>query len=169
MPRRLGDDPLSRQGPSSPKDTPSSRPTSPPQRPSHNDVFFRRRTESPQLISDGASDEQRPILGEARNSDEKPEITEVADIVRTAQAARSTQGAEQLARPVPIDEPTHHPADEPAENIEQTSPNTSEPIASLEPPPLPTEGPVAPASSQSELEPQKSKGFFKRLFGRLGK
>jgi hypothetical protein len=118
-------------------------------------------------MSDGAPDQQS--LGKAWNGDEKPEITEVVDIVRTAQAAKSTQGAEQLARPVPIDESTHSLPEEPAEAIEQASTTISESIVNLESPPPLTEGPAAPTSSQAEPEPQKSVGFFKRLFGRLGK
>jgi len=171
MPRRLGDDPLSRKKSPSTKenDAPSARPGFSTQQASHNDVFFRRRTEGLQLISNGAPDQQPPSLGEARNSDEKPEITEVADIVRTAQAAKSTQGAELLARPAPIDESTHNPVEEPAEIIEQTPPSISEPIVSFESPPPITEGPAAPTSSPAEPDPHKSKGFFKRLFGRLGK
>jgi len=171
MPRRLGDDPLSRKRSPSAKenDAPSARPGFPTQQASHNDVFFRRRTEALQLTSDGAPVQQPSGLGEARNSDEKPEITEVADLVRTAQAAKSTQGAEQLARAVPIDESTHNPAEEPTDTIEQTPPNVSEPVVSFESPPPLTEVPGAPSSSQVEPEPQKSIGFFKRLFGRIGK
>jgi hypothetical protein len=103
------------------------------------------------------------------NVDERPEITEVTDIVRTAQVARSTQGAEQLARPVPMDESIHPAAEEPIATIGQTPPTVAEPVAVLEPPPPMTEEPAVPASSQPQPEPQKSDGFFKRLFGRFGK
>jgi hypothetical protein len=101
--------------------------------------------------------------------DEKPEISEVADIVRTAKVAESTQGAEQLARPVPLDEPVHTPAEEQAGITEQTHPTVSEPVAPFEPPPPVTEETAVPTSSQPKAEPQKSEGLLKRLFGRFGK
>ena len=103
------------------------------------------------------------------NMDERPEITEVADIVRTAQAARTTQGAEQLARPVPMDESIPPAAEEPTATIGQTPPAVAAPVGALEPPPPMSEEPTVPASSQPQPEPQKSDGFFKRLFGRFGK
>ncbi len=168
MPGRLGDDPLSRKRPHSAIDAPSARPGLPAQKTSHNDVFFRRRDEGPQTKPGDAPD-KGSSLGEAVSIDEKPEITEVTDIVRTAKAAESTQGAEQLARPVPIDEPVHPLAEEPVETMEQTPPAVSEPVAALEPPPPATGEPAAAPSSQPDAPPQKSEGFFKRLFGKFGK
>lgn len=170
MPRRLGDDPLSRKRSSSAKarDAPSAQPASGAQQTSHNDVFFRRRTENPQPKLEGTPDQQGPSLGEAVNIDERPEITEVADIVRTAQVAMKTQGAEQLAGPMPMDE-SHPATEEPVATIEQAPPTVAEPAVAVEPPPPVTEEQAAPASSQPQPEPRKSDGFFKRLFGRLGK
>jgi len=170
MPRRLGDDPLSRKKSSfKAEGDPSALPASPVQQTSHNDVFFRRRTEGPQPTPEGTPGQQRPSLGEGTNVDERPEITEVSDIMRTASVAKSTQGAEQLARPAPVGEPAHPPAEEPVETIGQTPPVISEPVPALEPSHQATEEPAAPTSSQPQPEPKKNEGFLKRLFGRLGK
>jgi len=169
MPRRLGDDPLSRKRPSSAKDAISARPGPPTQQTSHNDVFFRRRTENSQPIPEGAPAKQLSTLGDATNVDEKPEITEVADIMRTAQVAMSTQGAGELAAPVHLDEPVSPPVERPVEEIAQTPPTLSAPDVPSEPPRPVAEEPTAPASGQPEAQPQKSEGFFKRLFGRFGK
>jgi len=171
LPRRLGDDPLSRRRPSpaGAKDAPSAQSAPTPQKTSHNDVFFRRRTEGPQPKLEDAPVRQGKGLGEAVDMDERPEISEVADIVRTAQAARTTQGAEQLARPVPMDESTPPAAEEPLATIGQTPPAVAASVAALEPPPPMSEEPTVPTSSQPQPEPQKSDGFFKRLFGRFGK
>jgi len=168
MPRRLGDDPLTRKRPHSAKDAPSIRPGLPAPQTSHEDVFFLRREEGPQTKPEDAPGKESS-LGETVSIDEKPEITEVADIVRTAKAAKSTQGAEQLARPVPIDESVHPLAEEPIETTEQTPPAVSEPSASPEPPPPATGEPAAAPGSQSDAQSQKNEGFFKRLFGRFGK
>jgi len=169
MPGRLGDDPLSRKKPSSAKDAPSARPGVPAQATSHNDVFFRRRTEGPQPKTGGIPDKQSSSLEEATNVDERPEITEVTDIVRTAQAAKSTQGAEQLTVPAPVDGSVPPPVEEMYAATEQTPPPIPEPDTIFEPPNPATSEPTAAPSSQPEPQPHKSEGFFKRLFGRLGK
>jgi len=165
MPRRLGDDPLSRKRSTSAKgnDTLSAQPGFPMQQTSHNDVFFRRKIEGPQPKPDGASEEESSPW-EATNIDEKPEISEVADIMRTAKAAESTQGAEQLASPMLMGEPAIAPAEEPVEKTDDAPPTESQPAPSFGPPP-----PGIPASSQSGPQPQKSEGLLKRLFGRFGK
>jgi len=170
MPGRLGDDPLSRKKPHSAKDAHSVQPGLPAQQTSHNDVFFRRRNEGPQTKPESAPGNES-ALGEPTSTDEKPEITEVTDIVKTAKAAESTQGAEMLARPMSMDEKIQPLAEEPVEVIEQTPPTVPEPAAAFVPPP-PAIGEPAPAlPSQPDPQPQKSEseGFFKRLFGRLGK
>ena len=167
MPGRLGDDPLTRKkSPSSKeKDAPSR--GSHAQQASHNDVFFRRRIEGPNP-KPGDTPGKESSLGETTNIDEKPEITEVSDIVRTAKAAESTQGAELLATAISMDESVQPRAEEPVEDIEQTPPTVSESVTSFEPPPPVNQEPAAPASSQPEPQP-KGEGFFMRLFGRLGK
>ena len=169
MPGRLGDDPLSRKrSPSANEmDTTSIRPGFHAQQTSHNDVFFRRRTESPRQMPESAPGKESGLEEEAR-PEEKPEISEVADIMRTVKVAESTQGAERLAGPEPIDEP-NTPTKEPAEKAERTPPTVSGPVASLEPPtPITGEG-AGPDLSQPEPQPQKGEGLFKRLFGRFGK
>jgi hypothetical protein len=168
MPRRLGDDPLSRKKSPSSKERDAPSPGLHAQQASHNDVFFQRRIEGPnQKLGETPVIESSP--GETTSSDEKPEITEVSDIVRTAKAAESTQGAELLSRPMPMDESVQPLAEEPVEDIEQTPPRVSEHVTSFEPPSPATQGQAAPVSSQSEPQPQKGEGFFKRLFGRFGK
>jgi len=167
MPGRLGDDPLTRKRPHSAKDAPSARPGLPAQQTSHNDVFFRRREEGPQTKPEDTPGKESG-LAETVSIDEKPEITEVADIMRTAKVAEITQGAEQLANPVPIDESVRPLAEEPVVTMEPTPPAVPEPVASLEPPPPPEE-PAAAPTNQPDEQPQKSEGLFKRLFGRFGK
>jgi hypothetical protein len=170
MPRRLGDDPLSRKR--SPTTRENETPAAPPglltQETSHNDVFFRRRVEGPQSKPVDAPDKES-ILGGTANADERPEITEVADIVRTAQVALSTEGAERLAGPGSADVPAHPPVEEQAETTEPAPPTLPDPVPSFEPPTPIAEEPLPPVSSQPDPESQKSEGFFKRLFGRFGK
>jgi len=170
MPGRLGDDPLSRKRShsSKEKETPTGRPGPLAQETSHNDVFFRRRVEG-QQTKPGAALGKESSLEETTNFEEKPEITEVSDIVRTAKAAESTLGAELLTRPMSVDGSVQPTAEEPVEDIGQAPTTVSEPIISFEPTSPATQGPTAPASSQPEQQPQKGEGFFKRLFGRLGK
>ena len=172
MPRRLGDDPLSRKRPPSTmeKDASSAARGLSTQQTSHNDVFFRRRLEGPPPGPEDSSDKESS-LAEVTSIDERPEITEVSDIMRTAKADQNTQGAEQLAKAVPIDEPVLPQAEEPAEKTEQTPPQVPEPLPSIEPLPPVKQEPAAPISDQSESEqqPQKTEGFFKRLFGKFGK
>ena len=167
MPGRLGDDPLSRKRSPSARDAPSARPGPPAQQTSHNDVFFRRRTENPQPRPEAVPDKQSS-LGEATDV-ERPEISEVVDIVRTVQVAKSTQGAEELAGPVPADEAVRPRIGEQVVKPEQTPFVVSEPVAATEPPSMVDVEPAVASSSQPEAQPQKSEGFFKRLFGRFGK
>jgi hypothetical protein len=168
MPRRLGDDPLSRKKPLSAKDATSARPGPATQQTSHNDVFFRRRVEGPQPIPEGAPGEKSSLV-EPASVDEKPEISEVVDIVRTATALMSTEGAERLVTPVPMNESVHPEVEEPDVMTEQVPSMASEPDASPELLPPVAEEPAAAPSSQPETQPEKSEGFFKRLFGRFGK
>jgi len=170
MPGRLGDDPLSRKRTPSTKekDAAAAGPGLATQHVSHNDIFFRRRIEGPPPKPEGASGNESSV-GETTSMEEKPEITEVSDIMRTAKAAESTQGAEQLATPTPMDESVHLQAEGSVERTEQTPPSNPEPLPSIEPLPPVTQEPAAPVSEHPEPQPQKSEGLFKRLFGRFGK
>jgi hypothetical protein len=168
MPGRLGDDPLSRKRSPSAKGASSARPGLPAKQTSHNDVFFRRRFEGPQSKPEETPDRQLPGPGDATDVDERPEITEVSDIVRTAQVAKSTQGAEQLAGPAPVDALVLPQAEGLDEVIEQKPPAISEPVTPEPPTPITPEA-AAPEASQHEAQPQKREGFIKRLFGRFGK
>ena len=168
MPGRLGDDPLSRKRSPSTKDAHPDRPGFAAQQASHNDVFFRRRTDHPQPNPESAPEKQLPGLGENADAVDGPEITEVSDLVRSAQAAKITQGADQLPVRAPMDEPLPPQAEEPIAETEQVPLAASQPVTVESPAPSAQE-PAAPYSSQAEPQPQKSEGFFKRLFGRLGK
>jgi len=152
MPRRLGDDPLSRKKKSG--DAVSAQSAAAAPQTSHNDVFFRRRSES--------ASQRIPGPEKAADTQEGPE-NEVAELVKTAQAAMSTQGAGQLAEPMPAEGLTQPAA--PEEEAE-ASPTVPEPSTAIEPSYPAAEDPPSPDQPQSE--PEKS-GFFKRLFGRLGK
>ncbi|HUK80510.1 MAG TPA: hypothetical protein VLU91_07610 [Nitrososphaerales archaeon] len=169
MPGRLGDDPLSRKRAPSKQDAPSAGPGIAAQQTSHNDVFFRRRTENTQPIPESAPEKQLQILGEATDAGERPEITEVADLVRTARDAEIAQGAEQLSRLVSLAEPPHPSVEETARKPEQEHLPVLEPARAIEPPPPVVEERAAAVSSLPDAQPQKSEGFFKRLFGRFGK
>ena len=153
MPRRLGDDPLSRK--KKPGDAVSAQSAAAALQTSHNDVFFRRRSE--------AAFQRTPGPEKGADTQEGPEITEVAELVKTAQAAISTQGAGQLAEPIPAEQSTQ-PAF--AEEVAEASTAGPESSTAIEPSHPAAEDPPSPDQPQSE--PEKS-GFFKRLFGRLGK
>jgi hypothetical protein len=99
----------------------------------HNDVFFRRRNEDPQPVS-------ASIPKQATK--ETPEIAEVNDIVRIAEAAQASKPTVVESLPPAVDEPV---------GIVQT------------PPPL---APQTGASTETQPEPRKGEGFFRRLFGR---
>jgi hypothetical protein len=144
LPRGLGDDPLKRKRSSSTraKSVPSAqRDESVIQQTSHNDVFFRRRSEDNQAAQVGPP--QQVAV-------ETPEIAEVNDIVRVAEAA-------QAARPTFI-ESRRLTVNEPVVIVEAPSPMTERPATSQ------TED-----SSEAKPEPGRSGGFFRRLFGRHGK
>jgi hypothetical protein len=111
------------------------------QQTSHNDVFFRRRSEDDQSVPDGTPNQV---------ANETPEIAEVNDIVRIAEAA-------QFTRPVYVESP-RSAVDEPVVAVEAPSPVTERSAA------FQTED-----SNEAQPEPQKSGGFFRRLFGRHGK
>ena len=168
MPGRLGDDPLSRKKAPSTKEAPSTRSGPAAQQTSHNDVFFHRRTENPQPKPGSSPEKQLQSLGESTSVDERPEITEVTDLVRTAQDAEITREVEQLSGPVSMDEPARPPDEERVEETEHAPLTLSEPSATIDPP-APTLQEQAAPTSQPETQPQKSEGFFKRLFGRFGK
>ena len=156
MPRGLGDDPLSRKrSRRSPTNEvmdesgAQSRPVVVISGTSHNDVFFRKRTEEPRAIPEKQA--------------EGPEIHEVNDILRIAEVASSTQ--------------TGH-ATESSQVTAPASPIDSQPQMVEEPaavPELPSPMPEEPSPSQSEVsndprnDHQERGGFFRRLFGRRGK
>jgi hypothetical protein len=83
-------------------------------------------------------------------ANETPEIAEVNDIVRIAEAA-------QASKPTFVESPPSA---------------AEEPVAVVQTLPLLTEKPVTPqttTSTEAQPEPRKSEGFFRRLFGRHAK
>jgi hypothetical protein len=108
---------------------------------SHNDVFFRRRSEDPLPVSASTPKQE---------ATETPEIAEVNDIVRIAEAA-------QASKPTFVESPSSA-ADEPVVAIQTPPPVTEE-----------TAAPQAEASGEAQPEPRKAGGFFRRLFRRHAK
>jgi hypothetical protein len=157
---------------------------------SHNDVFFQRRVDET-TFEDNPRPHEVVHLGEVSTPMEIPEIAEVTDIVRIAEVTQSEQNSQLpqttiLPEPralvvVPTPPPTITAVEEPIAAIEATPPMVKEvPVAVVEPMPPAREEekepvkvipPAAPkpavqSASHSQPEPQKSGGFFKRLFGR---
>ena len=150
MPRGLGDDPLSRRRKrkGSTEAPPAAQETATlAQQTSHNDVFFMRRSEGPREAP-ANTPEQR---GDAGTVKDRPEIGEVTDIVRIAEVAQSGQSEEEVVEPtVGAESPRLKPSGPVMGGPTMTSSQTSD-------------------SSEVQSEPQKKRGFFKRLFGRQGK
>jgi hypothetical protein len=142
LPRGLGDDPLTRKRPSSSNATNDainkSSPVAVAPQTSHNDVFFRRRSEDTRQVSASA---------QKQAANETPEIAEVNDIVRIAEATLASKPA--------FVEPPHPAADEPVIVVQTPPPLAEEPGA-----------PQTEASKEAQPEPRKSGGFFRRLFRR---
>jgi hypothetical protein len=118
--------------------TDKSSPVAVPPLASHNDVFFRRRSEDPQPIS--ASTQKQA-------ANETPEIAEVNDIVRIVEAAQASKPTFVESQP--------SAADEPVAVVQTPPPLTERPAA-----------PQTETSTEAQPEPRKSEGFFRRLFGR---
>lgn len=111
------------------------------QQTSQNDVFFRRRSEDAQAVLESTPKQA---------SSETPEITEINDIIRIAEAAQATKpGFVESLRSAP---------DEPPVAVETPSPLKEVPAA-----------PQNQVSDVAQTEPKERDGFFRRLFGRHGK
>jgi hypothetical protein len=218
LPRRLGDDPLTRTKKGTAAtvaavavDAPSSAPVAPDsgadsatsqpvtqagpigvaaqsQR-SYNDVFFQRRAEEDSLVIAGqpqqevteAPTPQAPEASEISEISEIPEIREVAtlpivqtdrDVAAAAVQVNEVPEAAQEVRPAIVAIPI------------EAAPEPSAPVAIVAEPVAPVdaapeakkEEPMGvPAASQvlnqggDKPEPEKTGGFFKRLFGKFGK
>jgi hypothetical protein len=191
LPRRLGDSPLTRAKKGTARAhtaethaaataAPDSRVSS---RKSSNDVFFQRRAE-----------EDRPIVpSKQQDVTEAPETKEISEIseipaLREATIAPAVQSAvtaaviEEVSQahetaqeaetpPIPVTaSPENSTPIEPEGAMVVESATLTEPVLerSVEPSgPLP--GPETPDQRDDQPQPEKSGGFFKRLFGRLGK
>jgi hypothetical protein len=142
LPRRLGDDPLSRA-----KAAKASLVAVHASGASGNDVFFQRRVES----------EQAPV-----QTTEAPEITEISQIPEIKEIVAT---APQAAPAAPTTEPPQ--ASTVRESVDKldAAPAPQEPVA-----PAPFAEPtLPPAASQpgTAVEPEQSGGFLKRLLGKL--
>lgn len=192
MPRRLGDDPLTRarKGKArAPKvaEALASAVVVPdsaiPSRSSSNDVFFQRRAEEQEPTVPGRQQEVRetpetdviseiseiPALREAAAAPPVQSDGNAAAVEEASQAPEIAQEAE--APPVPEVaspevgrpiEPEVAPVAEAATQAESVPDGRTEPSD-----PLPA--PQAPDQRDDQPQPEKGGGFFKRLFGRFGK
>jgi len=190
--RRLGDDPLTRARSKRAKAVEGSTPVAPdagegqsaaqveiqtPSRASYNDVFFQRRGEGftpPQVAAD------------VPRTPDAPEISEISEIpeIRDAAAASGNQSAFGVTTDIKTAaEAAHETQRTPAPAIPKTDGTASNLDAEISGTAF-TAGPVTevkggpaslPASSSAPAnggdgpkpEPQKSGGFFKRLFGKF--
>jgi len=169
--RRLGDDPLNRArterakaaqaAAPAPSDLPGQGTTvvevQTKSRASYNDVFFQRRE---------AGAPQPPVPASAP---EAPEITEISEIpeIHEAAAASTGQSSTEVTH-VTSEEPAPAPALVPIVEQVVSKPNEAAPAEEQAPPVL-AAAPLASGASATETapEPQKTGGFFKRLFGKF--
>jgi hypothetical protein len=158
---------------------------------SHNDVFFQRRVDETTPVFENDSGPHEVIhYGEVATATEIPEIAEVTDIVRIAEVTQSANNAPLLPEVAQLPEPqtiaeSAPPALEAPVTVIDPVPSEAqgeEPVAAVEPAPPEREEkeerapeisdalqPVTKGESKTPPESEKSKGFFKRLFGRFGK
>jgi len=173
LPRRLGDDPLTRARnakaatsvvtadaspqPDAPAPARSSR------RSSYNDVFFQRRGETGTL----------QVESQSAPSAEQAEISEISEIpeMREVAAAPIAHPEVIVPQPAPAIAPVEVRPEPIAVTVEATvatagpsMPVSAAPIAA----PEAVSPPVAIADAPKP-EAEKSGGFFKRIFGRFGK
>jgi hypothetical protein len=164
--RRLGDDPLNRARSERAKAAQAAAPVAsegasqaktvvevkPSARASYNDVFFQRRESG------------TPAQPVADSAPEAPEISEISEIpeIREATAVAASQGGFDAGH-APSPGPEVAAAQVSAVEEVVVKPNAV-PAA-----PAPERAPVAPEASEgvSAPEPQKTGGFFKRLFGKF--
>jgi hypothetical protein len=163
--RRLGDDPLNRarteraktQGEAPVPSDLAGQATAVVQVPaksraSYNDVFFQRR---------GAGGPQPPVAGSAPDA---PEITEISEIPEIHEAAAASTGQSGM-------EVTHVESAEPvvAAQVSIVEEAVSKPnaVAPAEEQPAAILAAAPQAPEAGAPEPEKTGGFFKRLFGKF--
>jgi hypothetical protein len=178
LPRRLGDDPLTR---ARKKTTRLASDGSIPLHGKHNDVFFQRRTEETDSATTRKS-MQVSLVPEISEISEAPEIREVA-AVQDVHAERSVAAIVELNHVPVADLNVEVPrvlAVSPLEKVVTVESGTpaGESWARESAVPETEKDPVGlPAASQPsderkghlEPEPKKSGGFFRRLFSRFEK
>lgn len=188
MSRRLGDDPLTRARSERAKAAAASASfatgsegqegaahvgTQSASRASYNDVFFQRR---------GGDIAAQPVT--SASADEAPEISEISQLPEIRDAATASAGAttfDSTADSGPTSLGAEAPQDVPSAmastievsarpdggDIGTSSPAETLPQAEEEPkPPITFRGPTK-SNDESNSEPPKSGGFFKRLFGKF--
>jgi hypothetical protein len=188
LPRRLGDDPLTKARSKRAKavegstsvalDSGGEQSTAQvgiqtASRASYNDVFFQRRGE-------GIS--PPPVAGDVLVAPEAPEISEISEIpeIREVVAASGNQSAFDVTADInTVSEVAQHTHIAPAPSVsitEEVVAKLNSQVSATGPAPeVKTEPASPPASShapanggdESKPEPQKSSGFFKRLFGKF--
>jgi hypothetical protein len=190
LPRRLGDDPLTRARAERAKAAEASASVAvesgvqqqaaqvgvqASSRASYNDVFFQRRGEG------GPSQQTaQPRAPEA------PEITEISEIPEIREAAAASVSRSPIEVPPGArTEAVVPPAAEVAQaapvsiieevvarldaNAAIAAPAAATSLQVKEEPASPSTASQAPSSAAEQPEPQKGGGFFKRLFGKFGK
>jgi hypothetical protein len=181
LPRRLGDDPLTRARAEKGKAAGASTSAAPEpgaqQGPaqagvqtfaSYNDVFFQRRG--------GSSDFEQTAEARSPEAPERPEISEISEIpeIREVGTASGSQAAVEVAAEARTGAATTEVAQAPhISTTEEAVPSLNatppaaiteaneEPATQEAAAPAPSSGPDGPVA-----EPQKG-GFFKRLFGKF--
>jgi hypothetical protein len=169
--RRLGDDPLSRaksERAKAPQASASAVSDPISSHASYNDVFFKRRAEG--LATQQASEAQR--------APEAPEISEISEIpeIREVAAAPSFGAGPSMPAQVNVAQDTIVPPFHQVSIIEEAVARLNGSFAGTTVlAPNTPDATSAPASTQAAVEskpearpePQKSGGFFKRLFGKF--
>lgn len=188
MSRRLGDDPLTRARSKRAKAVEGSTPvaldsgeqqsaapvgTQTASHTSYNDVFFQRRGEgvaAPQTAAD------------ARSAPDAPEISEISEIPEIREAATAS-GSQASFDPAP-DVKTMSEVAQDTHSVSLPSISITEEVVARHDAQVSATGPaqevktepanpqassqaLASGSHESKPEPQKSGGFFKRLFGKF--
>ncbi len=170
MPRRLGDDPLARAKNAKADPSQASAPSTGTasgqslRRQSYNDVFFERRADAGQQEVAASPQPQHIEAAEISEISEIPQMREAAaapTVQPTEAAAIVTPEASVAQNEVVVAVSPSRQVAEPAGYIETI-------VAQVQAQPAPTPQPAGATADGHKAEPQKSGGFFKRLFGRFG-
>jgi hypothetical protein len=188
LPRGLGDDPLARRKDRRRKNTSTGDTTDIPaptqatgplattatvdQIVSHNDVFFRRRSEatSPQTLQPVEHQQVGTVPNGAVGANKVPEIAEAIDIVRIAEATRSTRAVGGQETEQITGEATFSASS--AKGMEESIPviETQPHVVNEENVAITDDASVPQAIIGKQAEPEsRRKGILNRLFKRFGR